>query len=90
MSYPVEEGDILAGKYRVETVLGKGGMGVVVAATHLQLKERVALKFLLPQSVSEPEFAARFQREAQRYLSSPRPWRGELFRWVEVSFFSEA
>jgi serine/threonine protein kinase len=65
MAYPVEEGDVLAGKYQVESVLGKGGMGVVVAATHLQLKERVALKFLLPQSASEPEFAARFQREAQ-------------------------
>lgn len=65
MSYPVKEGDILAGKYKVESVLGKGGMGVVVAATHLQLKERVALKFLLPQASTEPEFAARFQREAQ-------------------------
>jgi serine/threonine protein kinase len=39
------EGDILAGKYRVERVLGAGSMGVVVAAHHMQLDEKVALKF---------------------------------------------
>ena len=38
-------GDVLAGKYRVERVLGAGGMGIVVAAHHLQLDEKVALKF---------------------------------------------
>jgi len=44
----VTPGSILAGKYRVERVLGQGGMGVVVEARHLALEERVALKFLLP------------------------------------------
>ena len=44
----VQEGDVLVGKYRVERVLGAGGMGVVVAARHLRLDERVAIKFLLP------------------------------------------
>src|SRR5471030_323821 len=38
----VAEGDVLGGKYRVEKVLGRGGMGVVVAAFHLQLSQRVA------------------------------------------------
>lgn len=65
MSAPVQPGDILAGKYRVERVLGQGGMGVVVAAMHLQLSERVALKFLLPSAAQNVEFNARFQREAQ-------------------------
>jgi hypothetical protein len=36
----VKPGDVLAGKYRVERVLGDGGMGVVVAAHHIQLDER--------------------------------------------------
>ena len=62
---PVQEGDILAGKYRVERVLGAGGMGVVVAATHLQLDQRVALKFVLPEAVSSPEAIERFAREAR-------------------------
>src|ERR1700722_1939636 len=57
------EGDILAGKYRIERVLGKGGMGVVVAAMHLQLRQRVALKFLLPDATGE--VTERFQREAR-------------------------
>ena len=56
---PVHEGEVLAGKYRVEKVLGVGGMGVVVAARHIQLDERVALKFLLPQALGNPEAVAR-------------------------------
>jgi serine/threonine-protein kinase len=62
---PVNPGDVLAGKYRVERVLGAGGMGVVVQAMHLELDERVALKFLLPEAVESPEAAARFVREAR-------------------------
>lgn len=62
---PVKEGDILDGKYRVERVLGVGGMGVVVAATHLQLGQRVALKFLLPTVLGNAEVVARFAREAR-------------------------
>jgi serine/threonine-protein kinase len=55
---------VLAGKYRVERVVGVGGMGVVVAATHLQLEERVALK-LLKREVMRQETVARFLREAR-------------------------
>jgi len=62
---PVNEGDILDGKYRVERVLGVGGMGIVVAATHLQLDQRVALKFLLPAALGNAEVVARFAREAR-------------------------
>jgi serine/threonine-protein kinase len=61
----VRNGDILAGKYRVERVLGSGGMGVVVAAYHLQLHQRVAIKFLLPEALSNTEAVERFAREAR-------------------------
>ena len=61
-------GDVVAGKYVVERVIGSGGMGIVVAAKHMQLGERVALKFLLMSgdvSSSDQTFVARFVREAQ-------------------------
>src|ERR1700731_4140885 len=61
----VKEGDVLAGKYRVERILGAGGMGVVVAAHHIQLDEKVALKFLLPEALKVAEAVARFDREAR-------------------------
>jgi serine/threonine-protein kinase len=61
----VREGDVLAGKYRVERVLGIGGMGVVVAAHHIQLDEKVALKFLLPEALGNSEAVSRFAREAR-------------------------
>ncbi|MGK3989610.1 protein kinase [Sorangium sp. So ce136] len=62
---PVEPGTVLAGKYRVERIIGQGGMGVVVEARHVVLDERVALKFLLPAFTLHPEGAARFLREAK-------------------------
>src|SRR5690349_17103731 len=62
---PVEQGDILAGKYRVERVLGVGGMGVVVAATHIELLELRALKFMLPSALNDAEATERFVREAR-------------------------
>jgi serine/threonine protein kinase len=61
----VNEGDVLAGKYRVDRVLGVGGMGVVVAAHHLQLDDRVAIKFLLPETLGNKEAVQRFAREAR-------------------------
>jgi eukaryotic-like serine/threonine-protein kinase len=64
-SDPVHAGDVLSGKFRVERVLGVGGMGVVVAATHLQLGKLVALKFMLKQALAYPDNVARFEREAR-------------------------
>ncbi len=62
---PVVEGQILAGKYRVERVLGSGGMGFVVAAWHLELEQRVAMKFLHPLALERADTAERFRREAR-------------------------
>lgn len=59
-----QEGEVLAGKYRVEKLLGQGGMGVVVAARHLQLQERVAVKLMLTDDTNE-EAVERFVREAR-------------------------
>src|SRR5215471_10970483 len=65
MHSEVKVGDILVGKYRVERILGVGGMGLVVAATHLALGQVVALKFMLPQIVGSGEAMERFLREAR-------------------------
>jgi serine/threonine protein kinase len=65
MQNEITEGRVLAGKYRVERVLGQGGMGVVVAAHHIHLDEKVAIKFLLPEAVTSAEVVGRFVREAR-------------------------
>jgi len=62
---PVAPGQILAGKYRIERVLGEGGMGVVVEAHDTSLERRVAIKFLLPDFVQHAEAKERFIREAR-------------------------
>jgi len=62
---PVAAGDMIAGKYRLESQIGTGGMGVVFAATHLHLDQRVALKFLLPEAAKSAEVVERFWREAR-------------------------
>jgi eukaryotic-like serine/threonine-protein kinase len=72
-STEVKAGDVLAGKYRVDRVIGAGGMGVVVLATHTVLHDRVALKFLLPHVLSNPSVAARFLREAQSAVRIKSP-----------------
>jgi eukaryotic-like serine/threonine-protein kinase len=61
----IHPGDILAEKYRVERILGQGGMGVVVLAEHIDLRERVAIKFLLDAPAVNPELSERFLREAR-------------------------
>lgn len=61
----VTPGTILLGKYKIEKLLGMGAMGVVVLATHLDLKQRVAMKFMLPGKTPNPERHERFLREAQ-------------------------
>jgi eukaryotic-like serine/threonine-protein kinase len=55
-------GQVVAGKYRVDDVIASGGMSVILAATHLQLEEKVAIKVL--SSAVTPERIARFMREA--------------------------
>jgi serine/threonine-protein kinase len=61
----VRAGDVLAGKYRVERVLGAGGMGVVLAAQHLDLEKRVAIKLMRAEMLADAGSVARFLREAR-------------------------
>jgi serine/threonine-protein kinase len=58
-------GEVLAGKYRIERVLGEGGMGTVVSARRLDDGSQVAIKCLLPVHRDDPAILARFQREAR-------------------------
>jgi serine/threonine protein kinase len=62
---PIAPGDLLGEKYRIESVLGRGGMGVVFAAVHVRLEQRVAIKFLLEEAGAHPEMRERFAREAR-------------------------
>ncbi len=61
----LREGEVLAGKYRVERVLGAGGMGMVVAAHHVGLDTKVAIKVLRPEMLDSAEALARFAVEAR-------------------------
>src|SRR5689334_23005372 len=58
-------GDVLLGKYRIESVLGQGGMGIVLAARHLHLGELFAIKFLGTRAHGVPDVVQRFLREAR-------------------------
>ncbi|MES1175121.1 MAG: protein kinase [Myxococcales bacterium] len=60
-------GDVIAGKYRVESVVGSGGMGVVLCATHLELGQRVAIKVL-----TVPEDDSRRDEARERFLREGR------------------
>src|SRR5437667_557085 len=58
-------GQILDEKYRLERLLGQGGMGAVYLATHLGTERYVALKLIAPQFMRNEEFVERFKREAR-------------------------
>jgi serine/threonine protein kinase len=83
---PVAEGEVLGDKYRVERLLGQGGMGYVVAVGHLQLHERFAVKLLLAQALEQPSIVARFHREAQ---AAVRIKSEHVCRVIDVGMSSE-
>ncbi len=61
----LELGEIIAGKYSIERLLGRGGMGAVWLCTHLGLGERVAVKVMSRRMANNAEVRARFEREAR-------------------------
>lgn len=70
---PFRAGDILADQFRLESVLGVGGMGVVWRATDLELGRSVALKLLHSQLGADPAWQERFRREAQLLAAVEHP-----------------
>jgi serine/threonine-protein kinase len=65
----VDIGAVIAGKYRVERVIGRGGMGVVVAASQLALDRMVAIKLIRPEFAGDPMAVERLLREARAAAS---------------------
>lgn len=61
----VELGDVIEGKFRVDSLVGRGGMGSVFACQHLLIGKRVAIKVLHPSGGAEVDAIKRFEREAQ-------------------------
>ena len=57
-------GTVLAGRYRVEAVIAKGGVGAVYVGTHVHMRKRVAIKLLHPEMGDLPELVQRFERES--------------------------
>src|SRR6266516_1897171 len=68
----VRVGTELAG-YRIEAVIGRGGMGAVYVADHLRLKRKVALKVLAPELASDERFRERFVIESELAASLEHP-----------------
>jgi serine/threonine protein kinase len=62
---PIAVGGVIAGKYRIDGVIGFGGMGIVCAATHLELGTPIAIKFVRPEKAEDERAAARFLIEAR-------------------------
>ena len=61
----IKPGDVLGGKYRIERIIGQGGMGIVAAARHAELNRRVAIKVLPAHLTPDDELVERFMREAR-------------------------
>jgi tRNA A-37 threonylcarbamoyl transferase component Bud32 len=72
-------GDVLASRYRVDAMLGAGGMATVYRATDLRLEREVAVKVLLPNLARDPALAERFDREARLLASVSHPNIAEVF-----------
>jgi|GEM_PF-1503678 eukaryotic-like serine/threonine-protein kinase len=69
----VREGDVVADRYRIGQLLGSGAMGTVFAAHHVLLDQKVAIKFLVTESMAHSDSIARFVREARATATIKSP-----------------
>jgi serine/threonine-protein kinase len=79
MTPEVLVGQVVAGKYRIDSVIGEGGMGYVVVAHHLQLDTKVAIKLLRAELASNVEAVERFAREARAAVRITSPHVARVF-----------
>jgi serine/threonine protein kinase len=70
---------VIAGRFRVEREIGKGGMGTVYRASHLGLERPVAVKILKQEFACVPEVAERFMREARTMARLKHPRAAMIF-----------
>ena len=66
-------GTTIADRYKVESLLGEGGMGEVYLVQHTHMRKRFALKMLHPETSHNPEMVARFEREAMAAAHATHP-----------------
>jgi len=71
--YGMKSGAVLAGRYRIERLISRGGMGAVFEATQLGLDRSVAIKLLLPALSRDEKMRERFRREARSAASLRHP-----------------
>jgi eukaryotic-like serine/threonine-protein kinase len=80
----LNEGDVVAGRYRLDHLLGEGGMGSVWAATHLVTRRSLAVKFLLGPLTARADMRERFLREARAAVAVDHPNVVEIFDVFEL------
>ncbi|MFS8070724.1 MAG: serine/threonine-protein kinase, partial [Byssovorax sp.] len=79
MDIPWGPGRVIAGRYRLVSQLGQGGMGSVWRADHMSLSSPVAIKLIDPEIARRPEMLERFQREAQSSAALRSPHVVQIF-----------
>jgi serine/threonine protein kinase len=83
----LEPGTEIAGRYRLDSMLGQGGMGLIFQATHLATKEIVVLKLLKDESLSQRTYLRRFYQEARAIARLSHP---NIVRIIEFGFDAAA
>ncbi|HJQ75176.1 MAG TPA: protein kinase, partial [Gaiellaceae bacterium] len=73
MPRPPQPGDLIAGRYELEELVGTGGMSGVFRARDVQLDRRVAIKILHERYAGDPEYLERFRREARAVARLSHP-----------------